>query len=1055
MIRIFSVTMLLFSISFATRMVTFDNNWAHNPLFNVVYENPMGIEIVFSMHRMVIEETEVDGILMQTFGVPGIILPNDEGAPNLAGTGRYIAIPQGAYATVTILDSRTEVYHNIEVTPAPNIPLGTDDSPLRYVKDMTIYRRNAYYPETPVKLSEPMKMRGVDIVILGITPFQYNPVTKELIVYSDIRLKIDFIGGNGHFGEDRLRSRFWEPIFQGHLLNYNSLPRINFYVPERIHARDGYEYIIIVPNDPVYEAWGDTIKAWRTLQGISCEVFTLSEVGGSDTISIMNFLHNAYNTWNPAPVAFLLLSDYPSSGDFFGIPSPFYSYYDYTCVADNKYADVDGDNLPDMHHARICAQSDGQLSIMINKFLSYERTPYVAPNFYDEPLIACGWQDDRWFQLCAEVIRGFFINGLGKNPARQYNLGAPAHPTPGGDWSTHPNTSTVVAYFSDLGYIPPTNPYDATWWNNGSASGINAAINSGAFLIQHRDHGGETGWGEPSYHNSDLDDLFNTMFTFVYSTNCLTGKYDWWSECFTEKFHRIEYGALGVNAASEVSFSFVNDTYVWGTYDCLWQEFMPDYPSSDITGYDNLRPCMAMTYGKYFLQGSDWPGGGGKVPTYMLFHHHGDAFITLYSEIPQYLSVSHPSILTAGATSFTVRANDLSLIALTVHGEIIGVAEGTGSPVSIPIPPQTVGDTMKVTITKANYYRYEQDVPILADNYAYIIVSTDIIDDVTGGNGDGMVNPGETIDYGVYAKNIGGKGTQQVYGLLSESDTFVDVLEDSSWFGNIQVGDSSLSDPYYNFTVENNCTHGHEITLTIEFHDGNDSIFTSYQNIMVYAPAITYQHDTVMGGNDNGTLDPEETADLAVTIKNEGGQIAENTTAKLMTSSPYIIIHADSSIYGSIAPGDTANNVDNPFVVEALSSTPHETIIDFMMHITAGGYVDTLHFSLTIGQEGVAEDFEGRGVPFQTILSKVHPNPFKKQIDISYQIARASRVFLVVYDAAGHLVRNLADGLYNSGYYKIIWDGRDNVGHALPAGVYFVHFMTDDYKNVEKAVLLK
>ena len=133
---------------------------------------------------------------------------------------------------------------------------------------------------------------------------------------------------------------FWEPMLQGHLINYNSLPKIDFYSYERTRARDGYEYIIIVPDDPVFEAWGDTIKAWRKLQGISCEVYTLTEIGGATSADIENFLNDAYDTWDPAPAAFLLLSDYPSSGEIYGITSPVWDGY---CVSDNIYADVDDD----------------------------------------------------------------------------------------------------------------------------------------------------------------------------------------------------------------------------------------------------------------------------------------------------------------------------------------------------------------------------------------------------------------------------------------------------------------------------------------------------------------------------------------------------------------------------------------------------------------------------------------------------------------------------------------------------------------------------------------
>jgi hypothetical protein len=642
---------VLLALGFAAETVTFDANWASNPLFNVVSESRAGIDIIFSMHEMVIDEQMIDGVAMKSFGVPGVFLPY-EGVPNLNGACRYVALPQGAQAKVTILDARTQVYHNVEVAPAPNYPLEVDDSPLKYEKNMAIYSRNAYWPSSPVKLSRPMKIRGVDVVKVGVIPFQYNPVTKELIVYKDIRFRIDFIGGNGHFGEDRLRSRFWEPILQGHLLNYTSLPRIDFYAPERINNRAGYEYIIIVPDDATFEAWGDTIKAWRKLQGISSEVYTLTEVGGSTKEAIKNFLENAYNTWNPAPVAFLLLSDYPSSGmDVYGITSNVITHpYGYAAYAsDNWYADFDNDTLPELDHGRICAQSEAQLSIMVNKFLSYERNPYTAANFYDEPLCAAGWQTARWFQMCVEVCRGFWDNTLGKTPETQYNIYI-GSPSPGCDWSTRQGTAVVVAYWNALGYIPLTNPYDAGYWDSGSAAGINAVINSGTFFLQHRDHGSETGWGEPDYQSSDLDGLTNDMFLYVNSTNCLTGRYHWSGECFTEKFHRITHGALGVNAASSVSMSFANDTYIWGMFDSYWPFFDPGYPLADMTGYPNLRPCQAMTSGKYYHEVMWFPdsagAGGYRTLTHGLFHHHGDAFNTLYSEIPQNLNVSHAASLT-------------------------------------------------------------------------------------------------------------------------------------------------------------------------------------------------------------------------------------------------------------------------------------------------------------------------------------------------------------------------------------------------------------------------
>ncbi|MBE0433774.1 T9SS type A sorting domain-containing protein [candidate division WOR-3 bacterium] len=973
--RLLILVGLLVVAGFAFQTVAFESSWGEHPQFNIVSQTRSGMEIVFSLHEMLIEDMVLDNVPMQSYGLASVYIPQ-AGAPSLGGATRYVAIPQGARVEVVLLNSRTEVYQGIEVLPAPNIPFETDDAPLRYEKDMAIYGRDAYFPSSPVLVSAPMQIRGVDVVIINVTPYQYNPVRKELIVYQDLRFRLDYVGGNGRFGDDRLRSRFWEPVLQGHLLNYSMLPEIDFYAPERIQARDGWEYVIIVPDDPVFEAWGDTIKAWRKLQGISCEVFTLTEVGGNSVTAIRNFLSNAYNTWDPAPVAFLLLSDYPSSGDVYGITSPTYSY-SYTCVTDNKYADVNGDSLPDMHHARICAQSETHLSTMINKFLSYERNPYTAANFYNEPLMACGWQTERWFQLAVEIIRGYFINVHGKNPARQYNIYS-GTPYAGSPWSSNSNTYMIVAYFgaAGLGYIPDTNPYDAAWWNNGSSTGITNAINSGAFLLQHRDHGSVTGWGEPNYQSSHLSALTNEQYIFVYSTNCLTGKYNYATECFTERFHRIPYGALGLNSASETSYSFVNDTYIWGMYDCLWPDFMPGYPLMGPqipTGHPNLMPCMAMSSGKYFLAQSSWPYNPvNKDETYHLFHHHGDAFNVLYSEVPQNLNVAHAPVLPSGTTTFAVSANDSSVIALTVNGEIIGVAEGTGSPVNITIPPQVPGTTVKVTVTKANYYRYEADVSVTTNTYPYVMLVSSIIDDQAGGNNDGIINPGETIDFGVWAKNVGAGTAQSVYGLLSSANSYLTMNTDSSWYGDINENDSALSNPYYNFTVAANCPNGEVINLDLEFHDIADSIFVSHPSVTVYAPILTYQTYTISGGNGNGILEPGETVDLTLALQNSGGAVAAAVAATIATADPYLTILTDTASYGDI-PVDSMAQSLTPYVVQADSATPVPYVAQVVVSITGTGYVAVDTFGLLIGNIGFYDTVEDTAVTNQyTVQGQWH-----------------------------------------------------------------------------------
>ncbi len=738
---------LMLPMTASAEVITFDGAWSEAG-FNLISQDASSVELIFSVPVMELSEIEIDGEMMHNVNIPGVILPNNAGAPDLPGTGRYIALPQGAQAVLEIIDFRTEVIPNMNIAPAFEIPIETDDSPLKYEKDLSIYNVNANYPAEPVMMSELTQMRGVDVVIVGITPFQYNPMTGDLTVYKDVHVRVSFIGGNGHFGEDRLRSRWWEPILKQNLMNYESLPEVNLHPERPATDEDNVEYIIIVPDDANFIAWADTLKKWRNAQGIITGVTTLSELGGNTYSNIDNYINNAYNTWSIPPVAVLLLSDYNSSGDLYGITANHYSYgFGYSCVSDNFYADVNNNQMPDVALARITAQDNTDLQTMINKMLTYERNPYTSTNFYNEPLMAGGWQTERWFILCTEVIQGFLANELGKSPEREYAIYSGY---PGASWSSNQNTWMIVNYFgpSGLGYIPSTPSYLTDW--SGNAAGVNAAINSGAFMVMHRDHGYTTGWGEPSYSVGNISGLNNTQYPYIFSINCSTGEFDSNQQSLAEAFHRDNNGALGVMAASAVSYSFVNDTFVWGVWDNMWPGFDPGY-GSDLPGEENLRPGFANAAGKYYLQASSWPyNSSNKDETYYLFHHHGDAFMTMYSEVPQNLTVSHASSISAGSGSFTVTATDGSLIGLSANGDYLGAAEGTGSSVSIPISGLPSTGMMRVTVTKANYYRYMTDINITGGTTPNVTM------DLTYVSGSPVPSTGGLLYYDVYVNNASG-----------------------------------------------------------------------------------------------------------------------------------------------------------------------------------------------------------------------------------------------------------------------------------------------------------
>jgi hypothetical protein len=95
------------------------------------------------------------------------------------------------------------------------------------------------------------------------------------------------------------------------------------------------------------------------------------------------------------------------------------------------------------------------------------------------------------------------------------------------------------------------------------------------------------------------------------------------------------------------------------------------------------------------------------------------------------------------------------------------------------------------------------------------------------------------------------------------------------------------------------------------------------------------------------------------------------------------------------------------------------------------------------------------GLPVRTMMSAMYPNPAARRLVVSYQVATATLVEVRVFDAAGRFVRGIASGVHEPGYYAVHWDGCDDVGRTVPAGVYFVRMQTNDYTRTEKAVLVR
>ena len=93
--------------------------------------------------------------------------------------------------------------------------------------------------------------------------------------------------------------------------------------------------------------------------------------------------------------------------------------------------------------------------------------------------------------------------------------------------------------------------------------------------------------------------------------------------------------------------------------------------------------------------------------------------------------------------------------------------------------------------------------------------------------------------------------------------------------------------------------------------------------------------------------------------------------------------------------------------------------------------------------------------PARFTLEKAMPNPFEGTTEIGFAVASETNVNLSVYDISGKLVRTLINGKLVPGEYRATWDGKNEDGHRVKSGVYFVKMTAGRFSTSRKLMLLR
>jgi hypothetical protein len=190
------------------------------------------------------------------------------------------------------------------------------------------------------------------------------------------------------------------------------------------------------------------------------------------------------------------------------------------------------------------------------------------------------------------------------------------------------------------------------------------------------------------------------------------------------------------------------------------------------------------------------------------------------------------------------------------------------------------------------------------------------------------------------------------------------------------------------------------------------------------------------GGNGDGRMDAGETAFLGMEIHNNGAAPIQRVRARLETASPFVTVLDDSVFLGDLAPDSTLATGADRFEIEILPNAPEGRVDTFYVRLSgfssngSVSFADTLHNPNSVGVPAPPPAILRLGLA-------VRPNPARGEARLSLELPSSCRAKVVIHDVQGRALRTLTDGWMTGGRQELSWDGRDDRGRRLGAGLYF------------------
>ena len=628
----------------------------------LISSNADGSVVSFSLGGFYLREVQTTQGIAFTVEVDKLTPILEAGAPSLPKMTTSLIIPDLAEMDIHILSSSYKDYPDIMIAPSKGVIMrDTDPSTVSY-QFGNAYSKDQFYPGQLTGLRDPYIIRDIRGQTIIVYPFQYNPVTRVLRVFTNITLNLHKVNNTGinplplTIAEKKISPELY-PVLQKHFLNFDAMSYT---------ALSEYGNLLVICYGPFMGEMQPYVD-WKIASGYSTEIISKDSVG-TNASQIKTFIANYYNTKGLTHV--LLVGDNAqiptNTGGALGGPS------------DNAYGYIVGnDHYSDVFVGRFSAENIAQVQTQVQRTLDYEMNPQFIT--------------DDWFTTVIGI-------GSDQGPGDDNEM----------DFEHVRNQQTQL-----LAYKYTSNPelFDGSQGGN-DASGnptppmVATEVNNGASLIVYTGHGSKTSWGTTGFSNNNVNQLTNIgKLPFIWSVACVNGNFTS-GTCFAEAWLRASQGGQPTGAVAFLG-STINQS--WDSpmegqdemTDILAESF-PENIKRTFAGI-SINGCMKMI-DSYGMDGSN------MADTWTVF---GDPTIMVRTSAPEEMVVNHNSSLVVGDSTLLLTCSvNGARVTLTVSDTILATGVVQNDSLTLAFPPLSLPDTIHLVVTAYNTIPYQSYLPV-------------------------------------------------------------------------------------------------------------------------------------------------------------------------------------------------------------------------------------------------------------------------------------------------------------------------------------------------------